>query len=128
MSISLYELMIVIATEFLSLSSLIQRSYIIQLVQISSNGSFSLMKSAHCFPKMSLGTYTIVQKIVNSLRNVLLFFLGKNYFFQAFAEKKLLKHNIRLSKGRKYCCKRGKCLCGKGFQCTIFSNLRNLIL
>ena len=78
MSISLKELRLVIATEFLSLSLLIKHTYLIQLVQISSNGSFSLMKSPHCFLKMSLGTYTIVQKIVSSLTNDLLVFLGKN--------------------------------------------------
>ena len=46
---------------------------------------------------------------------------------QAFAEKKMLKHNrarsIHLSKGRKLCGKSKKCLCGKWFQCSVFSNL-----
>ena len=46
---------------------------------------------------------------------------------KAFAEKKMLKYNrprsIRLSKGRKSCGKSKNCLCGKGFQCSVFSNL-----
>ena len=44
---------------------------------------------------------------------------------KAFAKTKMLKHNtsIRLSKGRKSCGKRKKCLSGKGFQCSVFSNL-----
>ena len=44
-----------------------------------------------------------------------------------FAEKKMLKHNIRLSKSRKLCGKRKKCLCGKGFQCAAFSNLERIL-
>ena len=39
----------------------------------------------------------------------------------------MLKHNrprsICLSKGRKSCAKSKKCLCGKGFHCSVFSNL-----
>ena len=39
----------------------------------------------------------------------------------------MLKHNrprsISLSKGRKLCGKSRNCLCGKGFQCSVFSNL-----
>ena len=49
---------------------------------------------------------------------------------KAIAEKKMLKHNrprsIRLSKGRKSCVKSKKCLCGKGFHCSVFSNLSEL--
>ena len=43
---------------------------------------------------------------------------------KAIAEQKKLGHNICLSKGRKKCDKRKKYLCGKGFQCTVLSNLR----
>ena len=66
------------------------------------------MKSTHCFPKMSLGTYTIVQKIVNSLTNVS--FSPKK--IKAFLEKKF-KHNIRqrvendVVKGRNACMEKG---------------------
>ena len=88
--------MTVFATEFLSLSSLIKHTYIIQLVQISSNDSFSLIKSGHCFTKMSLRTYTFVQKIVNSLTNVLLFFLGKN---DSICRKKKCKNIIFVFQG-----------------------------
>ena len=48
---------------------------------------------------------------------------------KAFAKKKkMFKHNrpryICLSKGRKSCGKSKKCfLCGKGFHCSVFSNL-----
>ena len=47
---------------------------------------------------------------------------------KAFAKKKkMLKHNrprsVRLSKVRKSCGKSKKCLCGKGFQYSVFSNL-----
>ena len=41
----------------------------------------------------------------------------------------MLKHNrpwsrsTRLSKGKKSCGKSKKCFCGKGFQCSVFSNL-----
>ena len=80
------------------------------------------MKSTHCFPKISHGTYTILQKIVNSLTNVSFFFFLEK--MKAFPEKKL-KHNIR-QRVEKSVVKRKKCLCGKGFQCTVFSNLSEL--
>ena len=44
----------------------------------------------------------------------------------------MLKYNrprsIRLPKGRKSCGKSKKCLRGKGFQCSVFSNLSELNL
>ena len=67
------------------------------------------MKYTHCFRKISLETYTIVQKIVNSFTNVSFFPPEK---MKAFPEKKL-KQNIRqkvensVVKGRNACMEKG---------------------
>ena len=117
--------MIVIATESLFLSSLIKYAYITHFVQIPSNDPFSLMKSAHCFPKIHLE-----HSITQSCRKLLT--LKQAFSFplknESICRKKKFKHNrpryIRLSKGRKSCGKSKKFfLCGKGFHCSVFSNL-----
>ena len=68
------------------------------------------MKSTHCFPKMSLGTYMIVQKIVNSLANVSFSFSPKK---MKASPKKKVKHNCRervensVAKRRNACMEKG---------------------
>ena len=68
------------------------------------------MKSTHCFPKKSLGTYMIVQKIGNSLTHISFFFFREK--MKSIPEKKL-KHNIRqrvvnsVVKGRNACVEKG---------------------
>ena len=69
------------------------------------------MKSTHCFPKMSLGTYMIVQKIVNSLANVSFFFFPEKN--ESIPHKKKVKHNCRervensVAKRRNACMEKG---------------------
>ena len=73
------------------------------------------MKSTHCFPKMSLGTYMITQKIVNSLTNVSFFFSPKKNESTPHTQthEKKLKHNLRervensVAKRRNACMEKG---------------------
>ena len=83
------------------------------------------MKSAHCFPKMSLGTYTIVQKIVNSLTNVLLFFLGKN---ESICRKKNVKTIFVFQRVENSVVKGGNACVEKGFNVQYSVILVNLTL
>ena len=120
--------MMVIATEFFFLSSLMKYTYITHLVQIPSNDPFSLMKSAHCFPKIPL-EHSILQpyRKLLTLKQAFSFPFPRKNENICQKKKKMFKHNrprsIRLSKGRKSCGKSKNCLCGKGFQCSVFSNL-----
>ena len=77
------------------------------------------MKYTHCFPKMSLGTYMIVQKIVNSLTNVSFFFFPEKIKkLKAFPpppkKKKKVKHN-RCERVENSVAKRRNACMEKGF-------------
>ena len=73
------------------------------------------MKSTHCFPKMSLGTYMIVQKFVNSLTNVSFFFFPeKNESIPPPPPKKKVKHNRRERVENSWAKRRNVCM-EKGF-------------
>ena len=76
------------------------------------------MNYTHCFPKMSFGTYMIVQKIVNSLTNVSSFFFPeKNESIPPPPKKKnthtQLNYNLRervensVAKRRNTCMEKG---------------------